>query len=119
MRKFLRRLLLLLVIFVLGVAGTALLLNSETTDDRSDMNEATLPEVMVEYGGILCNRMYGYVQTMQADFTRDSITPLDTAKKLTFVIDPYDTAVKSLSYEIRTSDGSKVLENKKIKNLSV
>lgn len=118
MRKFLRRLLLLLVIFVLGVAGTALLLNSETTDDRSDMNEATLPEVMVEYGGILCNRMYGYVQTMQADFTRDSITPLDTTKKLTFVVNPYDTAVKSLSYEIRTSDGSKVLENKKIKNLS-
>lgn len=32
-------------------------------------------------------------------------------------MNPYDSEVKSFSYEIRTSDGSKVLENKKIKNL--
>lgn len=118
MKKILRRILLLLLVFVLGVAGTAFLLNSETTDDRSDMNNPTLPEVMVEYGGTLCNRMYGYAQQMQADFTRDSLTPLDTTKQLTFAVNPYDTKVKSLSYEIQTSDGSKVLENKKIKNLS-
>ncbi|MDO4307991.1 MAG: hypothetical protein Q4C77_14315 [Eubacteriales bacterium] len=117
MKRVLRRFLLLFVIFVLGVGGTAFLLNSETTDDRSDMNNPTLPEVMVEYGGTLCNRMYGYVQQMQADFTRDSLTPLDTTRALTFAINPYDTEVRSLAYEIRTSDGSKVLENKKIKNL--
>lgn len=116
-KRILRRFLLFFAIFVLGVAGTAFLLNSETTDDRSDMNNATFPEVMVEYGGTLCNRMYGYAQKMQADFTRDSITPLDTTRQLTFAVNPYDTKVKSLSYEIRTSDGSKVLENKKIKNL--
>lgn len=117
MKRILRRLLLLSVIFVLGVAGTAFLLNNETTDDRSDMNDSTLPEVMVDYNGTLCNRMYGYVQQMQADFTRDSVTPLDTTKQLTFAVNPYNTKVTSLSYEIRTSDGSKVLENKKVKNL--
>ncbi len=41
----------------------------------------------------------------------------DTSKELSFVINAYDTKVKSLSYEIRTSDGSKVLENRKIKSL--
>lgn len=117
MKRVLRRFLLLFVIFVFGVAGTALLLNSETTDDRSDMNNPTLPEVMVEYGGNLCNRMYGYAQQMQADFTRESLTPLDTTKQLTFAVNAYDTEVKSLAYEIRTSDGNKVLENKKVKNL--
>ena len=117
MLKFLRRLLILFVVFVLGVAGTALMLNSETTDDRSDMNDPVLPEVMVQMGDVLANRMYGYRQHMQTDFTRDSLTPLDTSKALTFVINPYDTEVRSLSYEIRTSDGSKVIENKKIKNL--
>ena len=49
---------------------------------------------------------------------RDSITPIDTTKQLNFLIAPYGTEVKSLSYEIRTSDGSKVIENRKIKNLS-
>lgn len=118
MLKYLRRSTILFVIFIVGVIGTALLLNSETTDNRSDMNDPTLPEVMIEYGGIPANLMYGYKQVMQTDFVRDSVTPLDTTKTLTFLVNPYDTKVKSLSYEIRTSDGSKVIENRKMKNLS-
>ena len=117
MKKFLKRFFILLLLFVAGVAATALLLNSETTDDRMDMNNPSFPELMVDMDGATANRMYGYAQPMQADFTRDSITPLDTTKSLTFVVNPYDTKVTSLSYEIRTSDGSKVMENRKVKNL--
>lgn len=117
MKNFFKRFLVLLVVFILGVAGTAFLMNNETTDDRSDMNDAVLPEVMVQFGDVLTNRMYGYRQPMEADFVRDSVTPLDTAKKLTLVVNPYDTKVRNLSYEIRTSDGSKVMENRTIKSL--
>lgn len=118
MKKILGRILIHLLVFVLGVAGMTFLLNSETTDDRSDMNHPTFPEVMVSFDGVYANRMYGYAQQMQADFTRDSITPLDTTKELTLVVNPYDTKVTGLSYEIRTSDGSKIIENKKIKSLT-
>lgn len=117
MLKALKRFLILLVIFILGVAGTVFLMNNETTDDRSDMNNPTLPEVLVDFNGTLANRMYGYRQPMEADFVRDSVTPLDTTKKLTIAINPYDEKVKSLSYEVRTSDGTKIVENRKIKNL--
>ena len=116
MIKFLRRAVILLFVFVLGVAGSSFLLNSETTDDRSDMNDPVFPEVMVDFDGEYANRMYGYAQPMQSD-TRDSVTPLDTSRELSLVINPYATKVKSLSYEIRTSDGSKVLENRKVKSL--
>lgn len=117
MLKVLKRFLILLIIFILGVAGTVFLMNNETTDDRSDMNNPTLPEVMVDFSGTLANRMYGYRQPMEADFVRDSVTPLDTTKKLTLAINPYDEKVKSLSYEVRTSDGTKIVENRKIKDL--
>ena len=40
--RFLRRFLILLIVFVIGVAGTAFLMNNETTDDRSDMNNTLL-----------------------------------------------------------------------------
>ena len=40
---------ILLIIFMLGVAGTVFLMNNETTDDLSDMNNPTLPEVMVDF----------------------------------------------------------------------
>ena len=117
MKNFFKRFLVLLVVFILGVGGTAFLMNNETTDDRSDMNDAVLPEVMVQFGDVLTNRMYGYRQPMEADFVRDSVTPLDTTKKLTLVVNPYVTKVRNLSYEIRTSDRSKVMENRTIKSL--
>ena len=118
MKKIFRRLLLLCLVFVTGIVGTAMLLNNETTDDRSDMNDPVLPEVMIQLDDVIANRMYGYVTKMQTDFMRDSITPLDTARQIVFVINPYQSSVRSLSYEIRTSDGSKVIENHKLKNLS-
>lgn len=55
MLKVLKRFLILLVIFILGVAGTVFLMNNETTDDRSDMNNPTLPEVMMDFNGTLAN----------------------------------------------------------------
>lgn len=106
------------MLFVVVVVGSSLLMNSQSTDNRSDMNDATLPEVMVKIGSTQANKMYGYKQAMQTDFMRGSITPLDTTKKLTFEINPYADSVTGLAYEVRTSDGSKVMENRKIKNLT-
>ena len=117
MKRVARRIGILFIIFVLGIIGTSVLMNSEITDNRSDMDNPSLPEVMISVDGSLANRMCGYYQKMQGDFMRDSITPIDTSKKLTVVINPYDAKVESLSYEIRTTDGSKVVENKKINNL--
>ena len=118
MMKILRKGVILLVIFVAVVAGTSFLMNSQSTDNRSDMNDATLPEVMVKIGSTQANKMYGYRQQMQTDFMRGSITPLDTTKKVSFEINPYADTVTGLAYEVRTSDGSKVMENRKIKNLT-
>ena len=118
MLKILKKALILMAVFILGVIGTALLLNSEITDDRVDMNSPTLPELMIEYGGQPANRMCGYRQKMQSDFIRDSVTPMDTKKEIVFLINPYEASVDSLSYEIRTSDGSRVVENKKLKTLT-
>ena len=40
-KKALLKILILVCVFVVGVAGTALLLNSVSTDDRSELNDAT------------------------------------------------------------------------------
>lgn len=117
MKRFFRRFAVFFLVFILGVAGTAFLMNSRSTDDRSDMNNPTLPEVMVDFGGTLSNLMHGYRQPMQADFVRECVTPLDTTKQLSLAIDPHEAKVKSLAFEIRSSDGRKVIENKKISAL--
>ena len=50
---------------------------------------------------------------MQADFVRECITPLDTTRTVSLAVDPHESEVKSLSYEIRSSDGTKVIETRK------
>ena len=69
----------------------------ELINTFQEFDDGNNPEVMVDMNDTLINRMYGYAQPMQADFTRDSVTPLDTSKKLTFKVNPYDSEVKSFS----------------------
>lgn len=116
MKKVLTKLGVLLLIFILGVMGFSSFMNKETTDNKMDMEEATLPVLSMMYKDQEMNRMYGYAQEMQVDFMRDSLTPVGTDKKMTVSILPYGHKIKSLVYEVRTSDGSKVVENAKIKN---
>ena len=57
MKKILKKAGILLLVFLFGVIITSLFLNSESTDDRSDFNDATFPEVMIDLDGTLINRM--------------------------------------------------------------
>ncbi len=114
MRKKLRRILILFIVFILGVAGFSCLMNSQNTDNKTDLQTASIPYMAMKIGGMQVNRMYGYKDNMQADFMRDSLTPLGTDKTLQVSITPYNQKIESLVYEIRTSDGSKVIENNKI-----
>ena len=60
--------------------------------------------------------MYGYAQDMDEAYMRDTLTPVGTDKSLSVSITPYGRKIESLVYEVRSSDGSKVIENNKIKN---
>lgn len=114
MKKKLRRILILFIVFVLGVAGFSCFMNSQNTDNKTDLQTASIPCMAMEIGGMKVNRMYGYKNDMQEDFMRDTLTPLGTDKTLQVNITPYNQKIESLVYEICTSDGSKVIENNKI-----
>lgn len=114
-KRFLVKSLILLAVFLAGVFGTALFMNYTSADNRADLSLASLPEVMIDMNGTLVNRMCGYRQEMQTDFMREHLTPLDTSREVSVAILPYGNEIREMSYEIRSSDGSKVLENKSIK----
>ena len=118
MKKILKRILILLVVFILGVAVSSILMNGEISSGTAELADASFPEVMAEIGGTYVNRMHGYAEKMQVDFTRDSLTPMDTSRSITLVVNPYSCDLYNLSYEIRTSDGSKVIENSSTRKLT-
>jgi len=116
MKRIIMKIGILAAVFIIGVVVIAGLMNNETTDNKTDLEAATLPVLAMEIDETLMNRLFGYTKEMQVDFMRDSLTPLDTDKKLTLVIESYDLQVDSVAYEVRTSDGSTVIENAKIKS---
>lgn len=105
----------LLAVFLLGVAFFSCLMNQRGTDNKTDMETAAMPCMAMIIDDIETNRMYGYAQEMETDFMRDTLTPVGTDKTLHVSITPNGQEIDSMVYEIRTSDGSKVIENDKIK----
>lgn len=118
MKKILTKAGILFVVFLLGVMVFSSFMNKKTTDNKMDLEKATLPVLSMKIGDQKVNRMYGHAQEMQVDFMRDSLTPLGTDKELTVSIDSKGHKIENLIYEVRTSDGSKVIENDKIKNFN-
>lgn len=118
MKKIAIKIGVLSAVFVLTVFLTALLMNSESTDNMGELDEPVLPVVMAEIDGNLVNPMFGYRQQMQVDFCRESLTPVDTTRKIKIAVKSFDQKIQGLSYEIQTSDGSEIIENQVIKKLT-
>ena len=62
MKKILTKAGILLLVFILGVIGFSSLMNKETTDNKMDLEEATLPVMSMKIGGekrTLCMDMPG------------------------------------------------------------
>ena len=67
-------------------------------------------------GGISFNTLHGYCQEMDGKLLRDTITPLESGRKLSFVIDKYDNEITGLSFEVRSIDGTRLVERTQITN---
>ena len=52
------------------------------------------------------NELHGYVTEMDAAYMRDTITPVGEDRKLPIVIQTNQTAVDTISYEIRSLDAT-------------
>ena len=118
MKRILTKIGILAALFVIAVLVISSRINKQTTDNKTDLEAASLPVLSMEIDGNELNQLLGYKQEMQVDFMRDSLTPIDTDKEITLAITPCGHKIKSVAYEVRTSDGSKVVENAKIKSFS-
>lgn len=108
---------ILLTVFLISMVGFSLLFNREKTENVRDFGAPTLPVAYIGIGDVSTNRMYGYQQKMDGTTMRDSLTPLNTGRELTFQINPHGRKINSVTYEVTTADQSELIENAKIKSL--
>lgn len=111
MSKGLQRALILLVIFVATLIGFSRVINRETADMTTDMPQASLPIVYFENNGRLINELHGYVREMDVVSMRDTVTPFGTGNNLPVRIDTYGKKVDSLSFEVRSLDAGRLIQD--------
>ena len=116
MKRILIRWFVIIVVFFAALFAFNVLMNRGTTDMTIEMPEATLPVISVLYGDKSVNTMYGYTNRMDAGTMRDSISPIGEERSLSFSVNAYNTGISKISYEVRSLDGSRLIEETMVGN---
>ncbi len=110
MLKFLKHAVILAAVFVLGLLAFSRMMYHETSESTTDLAEATLPLVHFVVDGVDLNELHGYTVEMDATTMRDAITPVTSGGTLSLCITSCETAVDALSYEIRSLDTERLVQ---------
>lgn len=99
------------VTFLLALMIIGRLMNKGHDNLTVEMAPATLPIVTMEMDGVAYNQLHGYVQAMDAAFQRDTVTVLGESRNTDFTVDSFGANVTGISIEVRSADGSRLIEN--------
>lgn len=113
-KPLLMRAVILLAVFLAGVALFSRLQNSHVTDSASDLSGPALPVMCIDRNGLKIDRMNGYVKEMDSTAMRDALIPITTSRKLSVSYKAFKHRVRSVSYEVTAPDSGRVVENAKI-----
>lgn len=113
MKKNLRRILILLILVVLAAAGYLAwgwLRQREEGAVYTSIEDANLPVAYVNIFGRRMNELDGFVEDNQKAAGRGDLTVLPADRKLSVTIDKLDSPITGMQYEIRSLDGSRLVE---------
>ncbi|MCR5666089.1 MAG: hypothetical protein K6G01_04610 [Eubacterium sp.] len=107
----LKKLLVLVIVFIAALIIFSIITNHETEDLTSEMSSASLPLLSLQLDDTEVNELHGYTDEMDARYMRDTILPVDTGEALSFTISTYTNDVDSVSYEIRSLDTTELIDS--------
>ena len=118
MKKYLIKIAVLFTVFVLSVVIISNIINQGNTDMTAEMANATYPVITTVVGEHEANTLYGYSNEMQAQFMRDTITPLKEDRKLTIQVKETELDINEISYEVRSLDTTRLVEDNKVSSFT-
>ena len=103
-----------IVVFVVAVFILGKLSNGDNADMTAKMQPATLPVVTLVTDEGAVNPLHGYLSAVDVNYIRGSVLPTDQDRKFSFNINTYGNKVWDLGFELRSIDGSRLIENTQI-----
>lgn len=114
MKKIISKLAACIVVFILTFFVSSGIYNKGNEELTTSMAQASLPLVHFTTNGIAYNYLHGLRQEMDGSFFRDTITPLGEGRTLSFVVDKYGNEISEISFEVRSIDGTRLVERTKV-----
>lgn len=111
MNKSLKRAGILVAVFVVALLVFSKTLNHEPKDMTTEMEAASLPVIYMLHDSVCLSELHGYVDEMDVTTMQDAVTVVPADNTLHLTIDGYDNEIKGLSYEVRSGDGSRLIED--------
>lgn len=118
MKRTLIKICTFLIVFLLGIKIFGNVLNRGNTDLSQDMSGATLPVIYMNINDQYLNAVHGYTCEMEGAFLRDNITPINADRTLNIKIDTYGYPVAKVGYELRSLDGTRLIEDTELDTFS-
>lgn len=115
MKKNLIKAAILFCVFITAIFVISGIMNKGNADMTVEMAKATFPVVTMHYGGRDVNRLHGYDEAMKINYMRDCITPLAAGRRVSLRVDCYHQKIKGISFELRSIDGSRLIESTEVK----
>lgn len=104
--------------FFIALFVISRIMNKGNNDLTVEMPAAEFPVVYMGMDGILYNELHGYAQEMDTAYMRDTITALNEGRSTQFQIKAYGQSIEKISYEIRSVDGKRLIENTQLTEYS-
>lgn len=116
MKKTIIRSCVFAVTFLTALIISSVLLNRGNTDMTAEIEPPQLPLVYVDADGLRVNRMNGYLMEMEESYMRGGIMPIGADRKLSVSIQKFGAQVEALAFEVRSTDGERLVEDTQIQD---
>ncbi len=111
MKKALIKASVLAAVFLLSLVIFGSFMNQEQLDLTTEMAGAALPVIVLYDENAQINELHGYTVQMNATGMRDTITPVSSSREIPLQIKTYGYQVDSVTYEIRSIDGERLISD--------
>jgi len=102
------------VVFIIALIVVSKMMNQGHDNLTMEMAPATFPLITMEMEGVQYNQLHGYSNTMDISFQRDTVTVLGESRNTDFVVDTFGSAVSGVRVEVRSADGSRLIESSQV-----
>ncbi len=118
MKKAMIKGMIFLLTFVVALLVAGRIMNHDNQNMTMELSPSSFPVITMEKGDILYNELHGYAQPMDTAFQRGTIAELGENRELVFRISTYGLEIEGIRMEVRSRDGSRLIENTEIREFT-